>query len=180
MITVQANSLKIQNPQYRQERIKNDLKYSWLGSAAAGTGILAGVAVYEDPTIIRQSYKRTIDFVKKPIEKFMNTPFGISIKENVAKAGKYVQDKATEFSKTGAFTKIKDKITPTLDAIKPKLANLKTQVLEIIKDGKKALDKIPAKYKAVGAVAIATLVLLANIVKNHAYNEGKIDAKYSK
>ena len=165
MINIKPSSLSIKNPEYRSERVKNDLKYSWAMGTVGGLGAAAAIAAHERPDF----YNRTKNFVNSQLNNLKATSFA---------------KKAAEFfsniKKSSIFTSIKSKIQPALTSLAGKLAGFKSELTKLGGSVSKLLAQVPTKYKIAAAVVAFTYLLLNNLSHKHAYNEGKIDGRYGK
>ena len=169
MLNIQANSLKIKNPEHRNARIKNDLKYSWATGTIATLGTAAAFVGYERPDLYVKGFNNATNWASAQLNKLTNSS-----------VGKKALEFATKIKNSATFGKLQTKIKPVLTSLGNKLSGLKTELGKLGKNITQILEKIPTNYKIAGIAAAITLAVLCKLSNNHSYNEGRIDERYAK
>ena len=177
---VKMSSINGLSPQYRKEKIANDMKHA-LGFAAVGnTGIAASIAVMAKPELITKAkaglekgYTVTANQAKEYATKILS-------KDSYKKVAKEAKDIFNKLKSTSAYKKVKEMIKPAIEYVKKSAIGLKNEISKLVDTVSSKLAKVPSQYKVAGLIALATVALLSKISHSHAYNEGKIDAKYGK
>ena len=177
---VQMKSVMIENPQYRKERVKNDVKYALASAPVLAAGTFGVVHALENPRSYLKNYAVAKNYAQTQANALKNSTYGKKAIEIMQNAYNYAKTKLGDFAKTPFGTKVAEKATAVWKNIQPKFAGVKNLVVDFGKFVKEKLAKVPTKYKIAGAIFIVATSILESIAKKHSYNEGKIDGRYGK
>ena len=176
-----VSSFKCANPQQRKERIANDAKYQLKSTLAATTGGAAALAVLNKPELIDTTKTAIFNGYNKAgvyANKLKNTAVATKAATLFQKAKGKVAPYLDKLKNTSLYNSAKATLAPVTNWVKQHAASIAKDVKSLGADIAKGLSKVPKQYVAAGAIALVTLALINKFSHTHAYNEGKIDAKY--
>lgn len=175
---IQPSTMRIENPQHRAERVKNDLKYYTPAIAATSIGTGAAIVGYTCPDSFVKGYNNVATYIQNQATAAKSSNIGKKVIEYAKQIQKYAKGKLNKFKASNLYAQIKPKLAPELNWAKTKMTGLKTEINKACQSASKWLAKIPTKYKIAGAIGMATLAVIAKLMHSHTYNEGKIDGRY--